>query len=166
MIYDLTIMIETYSGQNAISKGPVKRDTDHSSWLKAGKVISPIGWESPPDKIEIDNMNISWEKNSFMEPIKPTIEQKQWCLSLFYRRCLEFCTDISNEQRQGRVFQQTFSIAVMDGSHFGTDRLWVRIQNQSIGVHWPPRHDAIGPSSSLGPICSHDWFTVHQFICV
>lgn len=74
-IYDLTIMIETYSGQNAISKGPVKRDTDHSSWLKAGKVISPIGWESPPDKIEIDNMNISWGKNSFMEPIKPTIER-------------------------------------------------------------------------------------------
>lgn len=74
-IYDLTIMIETFSGQTAISKGPVKRDAHNSLWHGPDKTISPIGWKSPPGEIKIDNMIITWSQGSFMEPMKPKIER-------------------------------------------------------------------------------------------
>ena len=72
-IYELTIMIETMSGQKTVSKGPVLKNSSNSLWEIVSKTSSPIDWISPNGEIEARNLKISWSKNSFMEPMKPEI---------------------------------------------------------------------------------------------
>ena len=72
-IYELTIMIETMSGQKAVSKGPVIKNSSNSLWEIVSKTSSPIDWKSPSGEIEAGNLKISWSENSFMEPMKPQI---------------------------------------------------------------------------------------------
>ena len=72
-IYELTIMIETMSGQKAVSKGPVIKNSWNSLWEIVYETSSPIDWKSPSGEIEAKNLKISWSENSFMEPMKPKV---------------------------------------------------------------------------------------------
>ena len=72
-LYEITIMIETMSGQKTVSKGPVLRNSLNSLWEIISETHSPVDWTSPSGEIESENLKISWNENSFMEPMKPKI---------------------------------------------------------------------------------------------